>query len=115
MYWIILISFLSLLAISFVVSKPGNKLIKNKKNKTHLLDVLSSYMGGFLLVIIVYLFVSASNGKETFDIGIDFFNANRWNFVSGMGNHRSILDEFVFGFVFTYIIIFLRRQYKKQN
>ena len=64
MYWIILISFLSLFAISFVVSRPGNKLIKNKKNKTHLLDVLSSYMGGFLLVIIVYLFVSASNGKE---------------------------------------------------
>ena len=78
MYWVILISFLSLLAISFVVSKPGNKLIKNKKNKTHLLDILSSYMGGFLLVIIVYLFVSASNGKEAFDIGIDFFNANRF-------------------------------------
>ena len=115
MYWVILISFLSLLAISFVVSKPGNKLIKNKKNKIHFLDILSSYMGGFLLVIIVYLFVSASNGKETFDIGIDFFNSNRWNFASGMGNHRSILDEFVFGFVFTYIIIFLRRQYKKQN
>ena len=110
MYWVILISFLSLLAISFVVSKPGNKFIKNK---THLLDVLSSYMGGFLLVIIVYLFVSASNGKETFDIGIDFFNANRWKFASGMGNARSILDEFAFGFVFTYIIIFIRRQYKK--
>ena len=115
MYWVILISFLSLLVISFVTSKPGNKLIKNKKNKIHLLDILSSYMGGFLLVIIVYLFVSASNGKETFDIGIDFFNSNRWNFASGMGNHRSILDEFVFGFVFTYIIIFIRRQYKKQN
>ena len=115
MYWLILISFLSLLSISFVVSKPGNKLIKNKKNKIYLLDILSSYMGGFLLVIIVYLFVSASNGKETFDIGIDFFNSNRWKFASGMGNVRSILDEFAFGFVFTYIIIFIRRQYKKQN
>ena len=115
MYWLILISFLSLLAISFVTSKPGNKLIKNKKNKIHLLDILSSYVGGFLLAIIVYLFVSASNGKETYDIGIDFFNSNRWNFASGMGNHRSILDEFAFGFVFTYIIIFIRRQYKKQN
>ena len=115
MYWLILISFLILLAISFVASNPGNKLIKNKKNKIHLLDVLSSYMGGFLLVIAVYLFVSASNGKETFDIGIDFFNSNRWKFASDMGNHRSILDEFVFGFVFTYIIIFIKRQYKKQN
>ena len=115
MYWLILISFLSLLAISFVVSRPGNKLIKNKKNKTHLLDVLSSYMGGFLLVIIVYLFVSASNGKETFDIGIDFFNSNRWKFASGMGNARSILDEFVFGFIFAYVTIFIRKQYKKQN
>ena len=115
MYRLILISFLILLAISFVVSRPGNKFIKNKKNKTHLLNVLSPYMGCFLLVIIVYLFVLASNGKEKFDIGIDFFNVNRWNFASGMGNHRSILDEFVFGFVFTYIIIFIRRQYKKQN
>ena len=42
MYWVILISFLILLAISFVVSKPGNKLIKNKKNKTHLLDFLKN-------------------------------------------------------------------------
>ena len=113
MYWLILISFLSLLSVSFVASRPGNKLIKNKKNKIHLLDVLSSYIGGFLFVIIVYLFVSVSNGKETFDIGIDFFNSNRWKFASGMGNVRSILDEFAFGFVFTYIIIFIRRQYKK--
>ena len=113
MYWLILISFLSLLSVSFVASRPGNKLIKNKKNKVHLLDVLSSYIGGFLFVIIVYLFVSVSNGKETFDIGIDFFNSNRWKFASGMGNVRSILDEFAFGFVFTYIIIFIRRQYKK--
>ena len=113
MYWLILISFLSLLSVSFVASRPGNKLIKNKKNKVHLLDVLSSYIGGFLFVIIVYLFVSVSNGKETFDIGIDFFNSNRWKFASGMGNARSILDEFAFGFVFTYIIIFIRRQYKK--
>ena len=115
MYWLILISFLSLLSISFAVSRPGNKFIKNKKNKIHLLDILSSYLGGFLLVIIVYLFVSASNDKETFDIGIDFFNCNRWKLASGMGNTRSILDEFAFGFVFTYIIIFLRRQYKKQT
>ena len=115
MYWLILISFLSLLSVSFVASRPGNKLIKNKKNKVHLLDVLSSYIGGFLFVIIVYLFVSVSNGKETFDIGIDFFNSIRWKFASGMGNVRSILDEFAFGFVFTYIIIFIRRQYKKQN
>ena len=46
---------------------------------------------------------------------ISTLKSNRWNFASGMGNHRSILDEFVFGFVFTYIIIFLRRQYKKQT
>ena len=45
-------------------------------------------------------------------MGIDFFNSNRWKFVSGMGNARSILDEFAFGFVFTFIMIFLRRQYK---
>ena len=72
MYWVILISFLSLLAISFVASKPGNKLIKNKKNKVYLLDILSCYMGGFLLVIIVYLFVQPLMVKKHLILGLIF-------------------------------------------
>ena len=113
MYWLILVLFLGLLGLIFVASKKGSKLIKSKKIKIHLLDILTSFMGGFLFAIVVYLFVSGANDKETFDIGIDFFNSNVWKFVNGMGNVRSILDEFAFGFIFTYIIIFIRRLYKK--
>ena len=40
------------------------------------------------------MFVSGTNDKGMFDIGIDFLNSNRWKFSSGMGNVRSILDEF---------------------
>ena len=96
-----------------MVSNKKNKIIKNKNIKEYLLDILTAYIGGFLFVIIVYLFVSGTNDKGMFDIGIDFLNSNRWKFASGMGNVRSILDEFVFGFISTYIIIFIRRQYKK--
>ncbi len=96
-----------------MVSNSKNKIIKNKKTKEHILDILTAYLGGSLFVIIVYLFVSGTNDKGMFDIGIDFLNSNRWKFASGMGNVRSILDEFAFGFIFTYIIIFIRKQYKK--
>ena len=96
-----------------MVSNKKNKIIKNKNTKEYLLDILTAYIGGFLFVIIVYLFVSGTNDKGMFDIGIDFLNSNRWKFASGMGNVRSILDEFVFGFVSTYMIIFIRRQYKR--
>ena len=113
MYWLILVLFLGLLGFMFVASKTGSKLIKSKKIKIHLLDILTSFMGGFLFAIVVYLFVSGANDKETFDIGIDFFNSNVWKFVNGMGNVRSILDDFASGFIFTYILIFIRRLYKK--
>ena len=96
-----------------MVSNHKKKIIKDKNTKEHILDILTAYIGGFLFVIIVYLFVSGTNDKGMFDIGIDFLNSNRWKFASGMGNVRSILDEFAFGFVFTYMIIFIRRQYKK--
>ena len=113
MFLIIFGSFISLLLFIMLISSSNKKIIKNKRNKEHILDILTAYIGGFVFVIIVYLFVSGTNDKGMFDIGIDFFNSNRWKFASGMGNVRSILDEFAFGFAFTYIIIFIRRQYKK--
>ncbi|WP_415323881.1 hypothetical protein [Candidatus Pelagibacter sp. Uisw_127] len=64
MYWVILISFLILLAISFVVSNPENKLIKNKKNKIHLLDyqissdVLSAGVMNFVRYIYTQHYIS---------------------------------------------------------
>jgi hypothetical protein len=86
--------------------KFKKKIIKNKKTKKYILDILAAYIGGFLFIIIVYMFVSGTNDKGMFDIGIDFLNSNRWKFASGVGNVRSILDEFAF--VFTYLIIFIR-------
>ncbi len=113
MFLVIFVSYMCLLLSMILFSNSKNKIIRNKKTKEHILDILTAYMGGFLFVIIVYLFVSGTNDKGMFDIGIDFLNSNRWKFASGMSNVRSILDEFIFGSVFTYIMIFIRRQYKK--
>ena len=65
MYWLILVLFLGLLGLIFVASKKGSKLIKSKKIKIHLLDILISFMSGFLFALIVYLFISGANDKGT--------------------------------------------------
>ena len=113
MFWIIFGSFISLFLLIIVISSLKIQIIKDKKIKEHMLNILTAYIGGFLFVITVYLFVSGTNDKGMFDIGIDFLNSNRWPVARGRGKVRSILDEFAFGFILTYIIIFIRREYKK--
>ena len=43
-----------------MTANPGNTLIKNKKTKEHLLDILTAFMGGFLFVLasVAFLFRS---------------------------------------------------------
>ena len=106
MFWIILGSFVCLLLFVLIASNPENNLIKNKKTKEHLLDILTSFMGGFLFVIAMYLFES-SHPERFFRLDLQFFDARDWRF--GKNN----LGPFIFGFIFTYIIIFIRSQYKK--
>ena len=60
MFWIIFGSFISLFIFMMMTANPGNTLIKNKKTKEHLLDILTAFMGGFLFVLasVAFLFRS---------------------------------------------------------
>ena len=92
-----------------MAANPGNNLIKNKKTKEYLLDLLTAYMGGFLFVVVVRLFESGAE-ERSFNLMRQVFRTDRfgsWH----IGGHN--LTDFIFAFIITYIIIFIRKQYKK--
>tara|TARA_B100000900_G_C19941386_1_gene457860 strand:- start:23 stop:337 length:315 start_codon:yes stop_codon:yes gene_type:complete len=95
-------------------ANPGNKLIPNinitvlnKNVKRHLLDLLTAYMGGFLFVVTVRLFESIQPDGTYFDLFWNILKARNWQ----IGRHN--FEDFIFAFIITYIIIFIRNQYKK--
>ena len=100
---IILGSFFCLLIFMMLASNPGNKLIQNKNTKRHLLDILSAYVGGFLFVVLVALFESPGPDGSSFNLFYDVLNGRSWR----------IGEDFIFAFIITYIIVFIRSQYKK--
>ena len=106
MFWIIFGSFICLLLFMMMAANPGNNLIKNKKNKEYLLDLLVAYIGGFAFVITMYLF-EASHPEGFFRLDLQFFDSRDWRI------GRNNLGPFIFGFISTYIIIFIKKQYKK--
>lgn len=88
-----------------LATNPGNKLIQSKNTRRHLLDLLTAYVGGFLFPVIVRLF---EGGREDSWFSLDYILRGRyWEF--GDDN----LSNFIFAFIVTYIIIFIRHQYKK--
>ena len=95
-----------ILLIMMMISNPGNKLVQNKNTKRHLLDLLTAYMGGFLFVVIVRLF-EAGQTEGSFDLFYDVLNSRAWRI------GRDNFEHFIFAFIVTYIIIFMRKQYKK--
>jgi hypothetical protein len=108
MLWLIFGTFLSLLLFIIVAANPGNNLIKNKKTKEHLLDILTAFMGGFFFVLMVWLFYSGAKDEGAFKFRYDFFSAREWSLKRGANT-----GYFIFGFLFTYIITFIKKQYKK--
>ncbi len=104
---IILGSFFCLLFLMMVASNPNNKLITNKNTKRHLLDVLSAYVGGFLFVVIARLFEAPGPDGSSFNLFYDVLNGRSWRI------GRDNFEDFIFAFIITYIIIFIRNQYKK--
>ena len=89
-----------------MATNPGNKLIQNKNTKRHLLDLLTAYMGGFLFVVLVRLFESGEP-DGSFKLFSDFLYGRGWRI------GRDNFEDFIFAFIVTYIIIFIRNQYKK--
>jgi len=106
MYWVIILSFFSLLIFMMMASNPNNKLITNKNTKRHLLDLLTAYVGGFLFVVTVRLFESGAP-DSSFDLFYDVLNGRFWRI------GRDNFEDFIFAFIITYIIVFIRNQYKK--
>ena len=104
---LILGSFFCLLIFMMLASNPGNKLIQNKNTKRHLLDLLTAYVGGFLFVVLVALFESPGPDGSSFRLFSDVLYARDWRI------GRDNFEDFFFAFIITYIIIFIRNQYKK--
>ena len=104
---IILGSFFCLLIFMMLASNPNNKLIQNKNTKRHLLDLLTAYMGGFLFVVTVRLFESIQPDGTSFNLFWTILKARYWQI------GRDNFEDFIFAFIITYIIIFIRNQYKK--
>jgi hypothetical protein len=92
-----------------LATNPEYKFLPNKKTKRHLLDLLTAYVGGFLFVIVVRLFESGAP-ERSFDLMRQVFYFGRYNSWH-IGDHN--FTDFIFAFIVTYIIIFIRNQYKK--
>ena len=107
MFWVIILSFFSLLIFMMMATNPGNKLIQNKNTKRHLLDLLTAYMGGFLFVVLVALFEAPGPDGSSFKLFLDVLYARDWRF------GRDNFEDFFLAFIITYIIVFIRNQYKK--
>ena len=89
-----------------MASNPNSKLITNKNTRRYLLDFLTASMGGFLFVVAVVLFESGAP-DDFFRLFREILNSSTWRF----GSYN--LNQFIFAFIITYIIIFIRNQYKK--
>ena len=97
--------FLSLVVYVWIGEMPNAAFKVNNKYKIHILDTISAFIGGIVFSILPPLLESGAKDNGRFDIGYDYLDFSRWS--------RSFLDEFIFGFVITYIIIIVRRSYKK--
>jgi len=104
---IILGSFFCLLIFMMLATNPGNTLIQNKNTKSHLLDLLIAYVGGFLFVVTVRLFESGAP-ENGFDLFYDVLDDRSWRI------GRDNFEDFFFAFIITYIIVFIRNQCKKR-
>ena len=108
MYYLLLISFLSLIIFITVVNLPNNKFNISGKKKKLSIEILWCYLGGLLLVVLTELFKKLDHGSGYLDIGHDLFNSRRWD-----GNSYDFGDEFIFGFIITAIIIWSVKLYKR--
>ena len=104
---IILGSFFCLLIFMMLATNPENKLIQNKNTKSHLLDLLIAYVGGFLCVVIVALFEAPGRDGSSFSLFYDVLNGRSWRI------GRDNFEDFFFAFIITYLVVFIRNQCKK--
>ena len=75
----------------------------NPKYRKHVLDAIVCFLGGILFSISTQMFVA-----DYFRLGADFLDADMWRI-----DRARNFWPFIFGYIITYIIIFVRRAYRK--
>ena len=105
MYYLLLTTFLTLIAYIAIGDSVLNKVTfkTNPKYRKHVLDAIVCFLGGIFFSISVDMFTA-----DTFRIGADFFDYYDWRI-----GRRNNLGPFIFGYIITYTIIFVRRAYRK--
>ena len=101
--------------IAIVAASQSNLVnFKLSKKKTSiLLDIIVCFLGGIFFAILTELILTGGSNYGRFDIGRDILNWHDWSIRSRGTNSISKLDEFIFGFIVTYVIIWIQRSYKK--
>ncbi|MDA9168586.1 hypothetical protein N9O05_01330 [Pelagibacteraceae bacterium] len=77
----------------------------NPKYRKYVLDAIVCFLGGILFVISVNMFDASG-----FRLGGELLDSRRWELG---GWYSGNTEEFIFGYIITYIIIFVKRAYKK--
>ena len=105
MYYLLLLTFLSLIFYIAIGDSVLNKVTfkTNPKYRKHVLDAIVCFLGGILFSISTQMFVA-----DYFRLGADFLNADMWRI-----DRARNFWPFIFGYIITYIIIFVRRAYRK--
>jgi len=105
MYYLLLTTFLTLIAYIAIGDSVLNKVTfkTNPKYRKHVLDAIVCFLGGILFSISTQMFVA-----DYFRLGADFLNADMWRI-----DRARNFWPFIFGYIITYIIIFVRRAYRK--
>ena len=103
MYYLLLLIFLSLIFYIAIGDMPKAAFKTNPKYRKHVLDAIVCFLGGILFSISTQMFVA-----DYFRLGADFLNADMWRI-----DRARNFWPFIFGYIITYIIIFVRRAYRK--
>jgi hypothetical protein len=104
MYYFLLLIFFSLILYIAIGDMGISAAWKtNPKYRKHILDAIVCFLGGLFFAISVNMFAA-----DTYSLRNDLLNNYGWRI--GRTNN---LQPFIFGYVITYIIIFVKRAYKK--
>ena len=104
MLWLIIITYLTLVGYFYLATAPSSTIKIQKNIKLIILDIITSMTGGFLLVI---FFMVIKDGVYPRIVHDFFFNAY-WQFSWS----RGFFSVFVFGSFLTYLVTWIKRQYK---
>jgi len=110
MFVFLLLIFISLLIVYLLGNLKSSSVKLTDKYKKHLLDAITVMLSGFVFVVITELFQSGQNEYGSFTFGNDIFYNRDWR-VSRDGHFW----RFFYSSIITYLIIWLKREYKKLN